>query len=372
MKIIVATPLYPPEIARIAVYSRQVARRLKINNQVSVLAYGHKIDPKDDLAVLVVDKTQPLFVRLLKYSWALFKLSKTHDIIYVQNAVAAGLPAVLVKYFTGKPVVVNFLEDEAWKRSLNWNLTSKSWDDFFNYKIIDKKIKRVVNIQKWTLRHASKILVNSNYLKELLVSKYKIKSDKILVLRHPEDRDFKLSLPMVRRPHQILVAGPLRPWTNMAEVIKAAASLSNKFSDIKLIISGSGPDKGKLVKLAKELGLFDRVEFLGQISQAEYWYLLKTVAVYVHNFSGIDYQDQISQCLLAQTPIIASNHEFNKEFLAAGDSNVLFEAGDIEDMAAKIEAALVGNIRHIDLSKDFFWEKHIDTLDKVLAAEIKK
>lgn len=373
MKILVATPLYPPETAQIALYSRQVARHLKTNDQVTILTYAYKIDPSDDLDIVTVDKTKPLFIRLAKYSWSLFKLSKTHDVIYVQNALAAGLPAILVKYLTGKPVVVNFYEDEAWKRAFNWHLTEKSWEDFFNYKILDKEIKRAINIQKWTLHHASKVVVNSKYLADMLVNKYKVKRDKIFVNAHPEDRQQKLVFPMGRIPHQIFAAGPLLEWTNMSDIVQAMGHLKNKFSDIKLIIAGSGQDKVKLIKLISKLGLLDKVELLGQISQAEYWYLLKTSAVYIHNFSGIDYQNQISHSLLAKTSVIARDTEINREFLSGVKASLLFSASNIEDLSDKIEQIFTNNnLLEAGLPNVFTWPEHIKRLANILSSEISK
>src|SRR3989304_5326663 len=83
MKIIIATPIYPPEIGGPATYTKALCERL----------------------------------------------SKTH-VIYVQNAMAAGLPVALVHMITGVPFVLKFVGDEAWERASQHRRTTKNLEEF--------------------------------------------------------------------------------------------------------------------------------------------------------------------------------------------------------------------------------------------------
>src|SRR3989339_2228386 len=112
VKIIIATPLFPPEIESIAIYAKELAMRLKAKHQLRVLAYAGNWEEISDLKIYSINKRQPIFFRLINYFIKLSHLAKQADIIYAQNALASGLPAILVKIFFRKAVVTNFFEDE--------------------------------------------------------------------------------------------------------------------------------------------------------------------------------------------------------------------------------------------------------------------
>jgi len=380
MKIIVATPLYPPEIDRIAGYSRQLARQLAKDNQVTVLAFGYKIIQEDNFHTVVVDKTKPLFFRLFNYTIKLLKLAKNHDVIYVQNAVASGLPAILVKYLTGKAVVVNFFEDEAFKRAVNWRLTDQSLENFLQHKILDKRIRRVVKIQSWVLKRASKVIVSSSYLAKILAKKYKLAEEKIVVNNICEDRDYQLPFDSKKINNQLFLWGPLLKWTGADEVLKAVAKVKENINDISLIISGEGSYRKELLELIKKLDLGSNVKLLGRVSQAENWYWLKTSSAYIHNFSGFDTNYHISQSFLAQTPVIVKDTEYNREILSDVQSGLIFSANSHDDLADKIKQILSNNNLSLDLidkanknlASNFSWHHHVNKLSNIFLSLVKK
>ncbi|MFA6307390.1 MAG: glycosyltransferase [Patescibacteria group bacterium] len=371
MKIIVATPLYPPEIERLSVYTRDLAKYLSVDNQLTILAYANQTEEDSNINIVKVNKNQPLLWRLFYYTWALLKLAKQADIIYAQNAVASGLPAIIVKYLSGKPVLINFLEDEAYKRAINLNLTNKSWEEFILKPSMKghEKIGRIIKIQTWVLRRASKVLVASQAMAQVITQVYKVSEKNIVVNYNPEDRQQKLDFDMTMIPQQIFASGPLTAWTGMEDIIKTVSKLKAKYKNIKLIISGNGVDRHKLLELVKNLDLVDQVVILGQISKAQEWYLLKTSNVYVHNFFGIDLASNISHSFLARTAVIAKNTEYNRELLV---EEGLYNNTD--ELVSKISAIfeddelrkkLIDKASH-DLELKFSWSAHLARLNDIL------
>lgn len=380
MKIIVATPLYPPEGERIAIYSRHLAKNLGADHQVTVLTYGYKIAPISNLQVVVIDKTKPLPIRLFNYTKSLLVLAKTHDLIYLQNAGAIGLPAILVKYLSHKPVVINFFEDEAFKRAFNQRLTEQTLEDFLNHPPANFKIKRIIKIQGWVLRRASLITVSSEYLAKLLRENYKISPEKIVVNYLAEDREEKLSLPLPKQHHRVLASGPLLDYAGLDKIIEAVAKVKEKFSDIELIIVGQGKKKKELMGLVEKLKLNNNVKFLGRVSQAENWYLFKTASVYVHNFSGWDQNSQITYSLLAKTPVLAQDNALNSEILSKNSSGLLFSAEAAEDLAKQLDKILTDKSQGEELAikagqnlaDNFSWPVHLQKLNSVFSSLLKK
>jgi len=98
MKILLLTPLFPPDTGDPADYVKELAARLT-EHEVSVLMYGRLPESVPSATVVAVDKRQWLPLRLLKYAKALWLDSKAAELIIINNAPSTELPALLVSYF---------------------------------------------------------------------------------------------------------------------------------------------------------------------------------------------------------------------------------------------------------------------------------
>ncbi len=112
MRIVVATPLYPPDIAQPAPYVKEFATRKAAQHMVTIVTYGHLPEQVPGVRIIAVSKLQPLFLRLLAYTLALWKEVRKADIIYVQNGASTELPAGIISILTGKPLIFH-IEDKA-------------------------------------------------------------------------------------------------------------------------------------------------------------------------------------------------------------------------------------------------------------------
>ncbi len=107
MKIIIATPLYPPDIASPAPYVKELAKRLKEKHEITVVIYGHLPEKVPGVSFVCVDKRHPLPLRLLRFSFALWKAVRDADMLYCENGASVELPAGLVTLFTRRPLIVH-------------------------------------------------------------------------------------------------------------------------------------------------------------------------------------------------------------------------------------------------------------------------
>lgn len=140
MKIVLATPLYPPDIAQPAPYSKELARRLAATHEVMVVAYAHIPEETTNVRVEAVNKRTPLFVRLVQYFFVLLHSVKEADVLYVQNGASVELPATLVSLITRTPLLVCLSDAAAHKRAKDtWLLK---------------------NIERLTLRRAYAVIKN--------------------------------------------------------------------------------------------------------------------------------------------------------------------------------------------------------------------
>ncbi len=106
MRILIATPLYPPDIAPLAVYVKELAKRLRIAVEITIVAYAHIPEKIEDVRIVPVEKNVILPLRLIAFTRALFKEARKVDILFIQNGASVELPAILVGLILRKQCIV--------------------------------------------------------------------------------------------------------------------------------------------------------------------------------------------------------------------------------------------------------------------------
>ena len=117
MKIALATPLYPPDVAEPALFSKELARRLSQRHTVTVLAYGSLPESILGVTVQSVRKQLPIPIRLLFFTYHLWRMSRNHDSLVIENGPSTELPAVLALAFTRKNIVLHMGDAKARTRT---------------------------------------------------------------------------------------------------------------------------------------------------------------------------------------------------------------------------------------------------------------
>lgn len=102
MRILIASPLYPPDIAEPAPYSKELARRLGQNHVVTVVTYGDLPEQIPGVTIIHTNKKRPLAIRLMLYTALLLRESLRSDVLYAVNGASVELPAVITSILTGK------------------------------------------------------------------------------------------------------------------------------------------------------------------------------------------------------------------------------------------------------------------------------
>jgi len=99
---------------------------------------------------------------------------------------------------------------------------------------------------------------------------------------------------------------------------------------IKFLVMGEGPEKEFLENLTNELGLNDRVKFLGYVANEEKYVYLKNsnsfILVSMHEGFGIVFMES----MFIGLPIISSNHGGQVDFLKDEENAILIDVGDVE------------------------------------------
>ncbi len=117
MRILIATPLYPPDIAAPAPYVKELAARLAGSHHVTVIAYGELPEPVAGVRIIGVSKRRRLPVRLFLYFLALFRAAWSADLVYAENGASVELPAALASFLLRAPLVLHLGDEAARKKA---------------------------------------------------------------------------------------------------------------------------------------------------------------------------------------------------------------------------------------------------------------
>jgi hypothetical protein len=117
MRVLVITPLYPPDIKEPAPYVKELASRLSVQHAVTVLAYNHIPEQITGVEIIAVEKSALLPVRLWRFFRALMQTSRETDVLYVQNGPSVELPVLIFSLFNRKSLFVRLGDEVALEHS---------------------------------------------------------------------------------------------------------------------------------------------------------------------------------------------------------------------------------------------------------------
>ena len=117
MKIVLATPLYPPDVAEPAPYMKELARRLSKSHEVTVVAYGALLEEVPGVRIIPIHKGRPLPLRLFAFTRALLRATRHADLVYVANGASAELPLIALSFATRIPLYLALADHAAHGRA---------------------------------------------------------------------------------------------------------------------------------------------------------------------------------------------------------------------------------------------------------------
>lgn len=376
MRLILATPLIPPEIGGPATYIKELCERLGDGFDITVVAYASTAEPIPGVALHTVSKNRPLPLRLLKYFFVLLREAKQADLIYVQNAAASGLPAVLVGGLLRKPVVIKFVGDEAWERASLARKTTLRLEEFLERPEGGFHIRLLMTLQGFVLRRATRVSTPSAYLRDAIVRTYGVMPERAVVNYNAAEETEVPPFEAVRVPHQIFTSARLVAWKGVDGIIRALALLRTRVPDARLVIAGDGPEEPRLRELVATMGLEDSVTFLGRVSRTETWHLRKASEVYVLNSTYEGLPHTVLTSFAAGIPTIATDIPGTNEAVYDGVSGLLVPSADDAALADALERLLGDTALQQQLqeggtkllAQKFSWEAHIHSLTELFSS----
>ncbi|QRZ61133.1 glycosyltransferase [Rothia sp. ZJ932] len=171
------------------------------------------------------------------------------------------------------------------------------------------------------------------------------KRDAIAVSNGIEIGDYELQdhESIEKNPDQLSIyfVGRLAVEKNIDVLLRAFALLPAELSHAVLEIAGDGEQRDKLAALADELGISDRVRFLGYVSDEELRAGYLRADVFCQPGTA-ELQSLVTlEALSASLPVVLADALALPHLVREGENGYLFEPGNARDLAEKLASILL-------------------------------
>jgi len=144
--------------------------------------------------------------------------------------------------------------------------------------------------------------------------------------------NFTNPTPTTNKPFRILFLGRLDWEKQIHNLLKAVAQLPKEI-DCYVEIAGEGNQKKHLGELAVDLGISQRVKFLGHISEQELPLAYERATVFAMPSIAELQSIATMEAMASGRPIIAANAMALPHLVHHGDNGYLFEPDDVDDFS---------------------------------------
>ncbi|WP_017305326.1 glycosyltransferase family 4 protein [Spirulina subsalsa] len=205
-------------------------------------------------------------------------------------------------------------------------------------------------ILPWIFRLGDVILVSSTYGKEM-VENLGIPPQRVVLTPSATDNDWWLAQgaqvdrEAVRQAWGIpedgvvvLCAGKLQYWKRPHDILRAFAVANVPGS--YLIYAGDGGLRGELEREAQELGVGDRVKFLGFVNQRELVGVYRGADLFCLCSEYEPFGVVVSEAMLCETAVVVSDQVGAREIVESGVNGFVYPCGDIDALAQVLREIL--------------------------------
>lgn len=120
-------------------------------------------------------------------------------------------------------------------------------------------------------------------------------------------------------------------------LFKVVKSLADSGADFKLLLAGDGPERKKLEKDAKALGIEKYVVFCGTVSDADKLRLLESAHVFMNTSRCEGMPIAVLEAMARSLPVVATDVAGNKDVVMSGKNGFLFDITRPEEGARRID-----------------------------------
>lgn len=346
MKILQVCPRYFPSIGGVEQYVRNISERLAHKHEVTVFA----TDPSGELPK--AERINGVLVRRFRsfspsdayhVSFEMLREFRKSEFDIVHGHNYHAFPLFFSRYARKKRFIV-----------------TPYYHGHGHTPVRDSLIRLYKPFGKKIFREADKVIALSNHEKGLLIESLKIQGDKIVVIPSGINlAEFK-DLEKVKGKHKtILYVGRLEEYKGLQYVIQAEPLLD---AGMRLQIVGNGPYKEHLIRLIKELGLEDRVDFYQDLTREEllHRYAAADLLVLLSRYES--FSIVVAEALASKTPCIVANTSALREWIDNENCFGIDYPVIIDKLAGLIDEVIERKVGEVKL---WDWEEVVEEMVRV-------
>jgi len=227
-------------------------------------------------------------------------------------------------------------------------------EDFYGF---DKFFSRYIDYM-FSVSNANKKIIENRYNREVKLLHNGVdinlfKQDK--KIREEMRKKFNLENKKV-----LISIGRVVGWKGHRLVIEILPELE----DFVYVIIGKGENLENLKKLSKEMGVEDRVLFLGEIDNKELYKYINMADLFVQPSIGHEaFGITLIEALSCGVPVIASDNGGMVDIIKNGENGFLFEINNKQDLKEKILKSMKMKFNTREFVKNnFTWEISVNKL----------
>lgn len=198
-----------------------------------------------------------------------------------------------------------------------------------------------------------------------------IKKDKkdFVIIPNGTDKEFIESIKVRKKKNQLVCIARFVKNKGVHRVINAFATALKQNPNLKLKLIGTGPEEKNLKKQVKDLGLEDKVDFVGVIPFNKRRKLLKILKESSAFLLLSDYEGNplvIIEALACNTPIITSNKGVMSEYVEKGEAIGVDDPDNDKEVAEKILMVTENPEKFIpEKTSVLSWTEVAEKIDKI-------
>ena len=335
MRVVVVSGIWPPDVGGPASHAPALADALvEAGHTVEVVTTADLAPDTQPYPVHWVARDRPAPLRHLAVAREVRRAAQGADRVYATTMVRrAALGAALGR----RPLVVKLVADEAYERERRAGRFAGTLEEF-QAERRGLRLRFLRATRTAALRRARCIVVPSAYLRQIATG-WGLDPSRVDVVpnpapevpEHPTRDEARATLGI--DGFALGVAGRLTAQKALGDTLEALA----RVPDVALLVLGDGPERAKLERRAGELGLADRVRFLGAGTRDDVIALFRAVDAALLTSAWENLPHTLLEALATGTPVIATAVGGIPEVVRDGENGLLVPPRDIAAIASAID-----------------------------------
>jgi glycosyltransferase involved in cell wall biosynthesis len=370
MRIVIPTGIFPPDIGGPASYVPRIAAALAARGhavEVVTLADAPAAGGEYPFPVRRIPRGMARIPRMIRTIDLIRRLARRADLVYANGLF---IEAAFATALAGRPLVMKIAGDWAWEQARNHGAGDPLLEDFQRRRQ-PLRWEAVKALRSIVTRRAGLVIIPSRYFAGM-VSAWRVPEDRLEIIHNA-------LMPLPESPPEKLPAFSGKTLVTAVRLIRlkridGMLELVRSRKDLRLVVAGDGPERENLERLARTLGIEDRVTFLGAVSPVRVAGLLKAADAFVLNSVSENFPHSVLEAFAAGAPVVAPATGGIPEAVTNNENGLLFPPDDSEGLKNAVarlfsepglRAALVEGGRQT-LRRRFQWDALVDRTEAAL------